>query len=176
MTTTRTATTEGDIRNRAWFAERLDAGDTIAAIGEQAGVSRQTASSWGKRHGLTGNKRAYTRPSVEQMTADYKRHGSIRPMSDEYGISPAVMRTWLFEAHVEVAEPRHGGGRPAANVDVSQIHQLRNDGATWHEIADQLGVSYETARRKGQEHHHQQRRSASVPTPTEVAVNQPRLF
>ena len=47
------------IDDRDWCAARLAAGDTVAAIGQAAGVSRQTASAWLKRHGLQANHRPH---------------------------------------------------------------------------------------------------------------------
>jgi len=137
-----------DVRDRDWVAARLDAGDTVTAIADQAGVSRQTASSWLKRHGLTATKKPLDRPSAEQMAADYERIGSIRPMATEYNISAAVMRTWLFEAGVETNDARSTAGRPRrVVVDVKAVNALRAEGQTWHDIGEQLGVSSETARR-----------------------------
>ena len=75
------------IDDRDWCAARLAAGDTVAAIGQAAGVSRQTASAWLKRHGLQANHRPHERPGVEQLTADYGRTRSMRKLAAEYGIS-----------------------------------------------------------------------------------------
>lgn len=137
-----------DIRDPVWVAERLESGDTVAAIAEVAGVSRQTASSWLKRHGLSATKQPLRRPSVEQMAADYERFGSIRPMATAYGISPSVMRTWLFEAGVELNPAGSSGGRPRLDVDLDEAKRLRRDGRTLTDIATRLGVSYETLRRR----------------------------
>ena len=141
------STTAPDVRDRDWVAARLDAGDTVTSIAAQAGVSRQTASTWLGRHGLSMTTRHDNRPSPEQLAADYERVGSIRPLATEYEISPAVMRTWLFQAGVEMAEPSVSGGRHRADVDVEQVHKFRQDGWTWQKIADHFGVAYETVRR-----------------------------
>lgn len=138
-----------DIRDADWVAERLGAGDTVTAIAEAAGVSRQTASSWLKRHGLSATKQPLPRPSADQMAADYARVGSIRPLAAEYGISPAVMRTWLFEASVEMSPPGTSGGRPrTVHIDVAHAARLRDAGHTITEIAAKLDVPYETLRRR----------------------------
>lgn len=134
-----------DIRDADWVAGRLDDGDTVTAIAEAAGVSRQTASTWVKRHGLAVPHKALPRPPSEQMAADYERVGSIRPLATEYGISSAVMRTWLFEAGVDLKTR----GRPrTVDVDVDQAARLRNEGRTIAEIATELDVPYETLRRR----------------------------
>lgn len=135
-----------DISNSAWVKQRLDAGDTVTAIAQAAGVSRQTASSWLKRHGLTATKRPYERPSTEQMAADYARHGSIQPMATEYEISKAVMRTWLFEAGIERNAPSPGAA--PTPLDLEQVRRLRDNGATWATIAERFEVSAETLRRR----------------------------
>jgi transposase-like protein len=136
---------ETRIDDRAWCAERLAAGDTVAAIGEAAGVSRQTASAWLKRHGLQANHQPHERPGVEQLRADYERTRSMRKLAAEYGISPAVMRTWLFEASID---PLGTPGRPTVDVDVDDVGARRQRGETWASIADELGVSVETLRRR----------------------------
>ena len=136
---------ESRIDDREWCAGRLAAGDTVAAIGQAAGVSRQTASAWLKRHGLQANHRPRDRPGVEQLTVDYGRTRSMRKLAAEYGISPAVMRTWLFEAGVD---PLGTPGRPPVDVDVDAVRARRQRGETWVSIAGALGVSVETLRRR----------------------------
>ena len=133
------------IDDRDWCTARLAAGDTVAAIGQAAGVSRQTASAWLKRHGLQANHRPHERPGVEQLTADYGRTRSMRQLAAEYGISSAVMRTWLFEAGVD---PLGTPGRPTVAVDVEHVRARRDRGETWMSIAEQLGVSVETLSRR----------------------------
>jgi len=133
------------IDDRDWCTARLAAGDTVAAIGQAAGVSRQTASAWLKRHGLQANHRPHERPGVDQLTADYGRTRSMRKVAAEYGISSAVMRTWLFEAGVD---PLGTPGRPTVAVDVDDVRARRDRGETWMSIAEQLVVSVETMRRR----------------------------
>src|SRR5215218_1551767 len=119
---------EPRIDDRDWCASRLAAGDTVAAIGAAAGVSRQTASAWLKRHGLQANHRPLERPSVDTLAADYGRTRSIRKLAVEYGISSAVMRTWLFEAGID---PLGTPGRPATiDVDVDDVRARRARGDT----------------------------------------------
>ena len=136
---------EERIDDRDWCAARLAAGDTVAAIGQAAGVSRQTASAWLKRHGLQANHQPRTRPDATQLAADYERTRSMRKLAAEYAISPAVMRTWLFEAGID---PLGTAGRPAVAVDVDDVRARRERGETWAAIADELGVSVETVRRR----------------------------
>ena len=136
---------EARIDDRDWCAQRLGAGDTVAAIGAAAGVSRQTASGWLKRHNLQANHRPRVRPSVEQMSADYDRTRSIRALAGEYGISAAVMRTWLFEAGID---PLGTPGRPRVEVDVGLVRERRGRGETWARIAGELGVGVDTLRRR----------------------------
>jgi hypothetical protein len=136
---------EARIDDREWCASRLAAGDTVAAIGQAAGVSRQTASAWLKRHRLHANHRPHDRPGVEQLTADYRRTRSMRKLAAEYGISPAVVRTWLFEAGID---PLGTPGRPTVDVDVDDVRARRDRGETWVSIAEQVGVSVETLRRR----------------------------
>ena len=124
---------EARIDDREWCAGRLAAGDTVAAIGQAAGVSRQTASAWLKRHGLQANHRPHDRPGVEQLTADYGRTRSMRKLAAEYGISSAVMRTWLFEAGID---PLGTPGRPTVDVDVDDVRARRDRGETWVSIAE----------------------------------------
>ena len=69
----------------------------------------------------------------------------MRKLAAEYGISPAVMRTWLFEAGID---PVGTPGRPAAAVDVDDVRARRTRGDTWPAIAKELGVSVETLRRR----------------------------
>lgn len=135
------------IDDREWFAARLAAGDTVAAIGQAAGVSRQTASSWLKRHGLQANHQPRHRPDAAQLAADYERTRSMRTLAAEYGISSAVMRTWLFEAGVG---PLGTAGRPAVTVDVDDVRARRARGETWAAIASELGVSVDTLRRRAE--------------------------
>ena len=136
---------EPQIDDRDWCAARLAAGDTVAAIGQAAGVSRQTASSWLKRHGLQANHQPRQRPEPAQLAADYERTRSMRTLATEYGISSAVMRTWLFEAGVG---PLGTAGRPAMALDLDDVRERRARGQTWAAIADELGVSVETLRRR----------------------------
>src|SRR5690606_14838648 len=107
----------------------LAAGDTIAAIGKAAGVSRQTASGWLKRHGLAANNtRTHQRPSAEQLATDYERTESIRALAAEYGISHAAMRTWLFEAGID---PIGTPGRPRLEIDLDDVRARRARGDSW---------------------------------------------
>ena len=141
-----TGTMETRIEDREWCAARLAAGDTVAAIGAAAGVSRQTASAWLKRHGLQATRQPRQRPPREQMATDYERTRSIRRLADEYSISPAVMRTWLFEAGID---PLGTAGRPpAATIDTHVVTERRRQGDTWTAIAADLGVSVDTLRRR----------------------------
>lgn len=133
------------IDDRDWCAARLADGDTVATIGEAAGVSRQTASAWLKRHGLQANHRPRARPTPEQMATDYERTRSIRKLAVEYGISPAVMRTWLFEAGID---PLGEAGRPRVEFDVDDVRLRRGRGESWASIAEEVGVSAETVRRQ----------------------------
>lgn len=142
-----TVSTSPDVRDRDWVAGRLDAGDTITSIAEQSGVSRQTASTWVGRHGLSPTAHHDSRPTPEQLAADYERVGSLRPLAAEYDISHTALRTWLFQAGVEMAEPSVSGGRHRADLDADEIRKLRADGWTWKKIADHFGVAYETVRR-----------------------------
>jgi Homeodomain-like domain len=99
----------GQLGDRAWCARQLAAGDTVAAIAKKCHVSLQTASAWLKRHGLRANHQPYERPDTAQMAATYARLQSIRKLGTHYGISLAVMRTWLFEAGIA---PLGTPGRP----------------------------------------------------------------
>ena len=54
---------------------------------QAAGVSRQTASAWLKRHGLQANHRPLRAAVGRQLAADYERTRSIRKLAVEYGIS-----------------------------------------------------------------------------------------
>lgn len=136
---------EPRIADPAWCAARLEAGDTVAAIGEAAGVSRQTASAWLKRHGLQANHRPKKRPPVEQMAADYERTRSIARLADEYGISKAVMHTWLFEAGID---PLGTPGPARAELDVEAVQARRARGESWTAIAADLEISGEQLRRR----------------------------
>ncbi|HWL44578.1 MAG TPA: hypothetical protein VNQ73_16680 [Ilumatobacter sp.] len=134
------------IEDRDWCEARLAAGDTVAALGTAAGVSRQTANAWLKRHGLQASRGQRPRPAPEQMASDYERTRSMRRLADEYGISPAVMRTWLFEAGIE---PLGTAGRPrVATIDPELVVKRRQRGDTWAAIAADLGVSVDTLRRR----------------------------
>lgn len=42
---------------------------------------------------------------------------------------------------------KHPGGRPRLGVDTEAARRMRQDGASWAEIAEPLGVSRTTARR-----------------------------
>jgi transposase-like protein len=79
------------------------------------------------------------------MSADYDRTRSIRALAGEYGISPAVMRTWLFEAGID---PLGIPGRPRVEVDVGLVRERRGRGDTWSQIAADLGVGVDTLRRR----------------------------
>lgn len=136
---------EPRIDDREWCASRLAAGDTVAAIGAAAGVSRQTASGWLKRHGLQANHRPLERPGTDRLAADYARTRSIRKLAVEYGISPAVTRTWLFEAGID---PLGTPGRPARDFDVEAARRRREQGESWAAIAEDLGVAADTVRRR----------------------------
>ena len=136
---------EARIDDRDWCATRLAAGDTVAAIGQAAGVSRQTASAWLKRHGLHANHQSRPRPQPAQLAADYERTRSMRKLADEYGISTAVMRTWLFEAGVD---PVGTAGRPWVAVDTDDVRARRARGETWAAIAAELNVSVDTLLRR----------------------------
>ena len=81
------------------------------------------------------------------MEADYERTRSMRTLAAEYGISSAAMRTWLFEAGVD---PVGTAGRPAVAVDVDDVRARRARGETWVAIADELGVSVDTLRRRAE--------------------------
>ena len=136
---------EARIDDRAWCAAQLAAGETVAAIGQAAGVSRQTASSWLKRHGLQANHQPKPRPGAAQLATDYERTRSMRKLAAEYRISSAVTRTWLFEAGIQ---PLGTSGRPTLDIDVDDVRARRGRGESWSAIADALGVSVSALRRR----------------------------
>lgn len=108
-------------------------------------MSRQTASSWLKRHGLQANHRPHQRPDPAELAADYRLTRSIRRLADQFGISSAVMRTWLFEAGIE---PLGKAGRPRMNIDIDDVRARRARGDSVQKLAEQLDVSPDTIRRR----------------------------
>ena len=138
-------TTQDRISDRAWCAQRLAAGDTVASIARACDVSRQTASAWLKRHGLRANHQPHDRPDTAELAAAYGNARSMRKLATHYRISPAVMRTWLFEAGIE---PLGTPGRPQLDLDLDDLRARRARGDTWKAIANDLGVAPETLRRR----------------------------
>jgi len=69
---------------------------------------------------------------------------SMRKLATHYRISPAVMRTWLFEAGIKPQTP----GRPQLEVDLDAVREGRARGDTWKAIANNLVVAPETLRRR----------------------------
>jgi transposase-like protein len=133
------------IDDPTWCAHRLEAGDTVAAFATACGVSRQTASSWLKRHGLHANHRPHPRPDRAELAVGYEDTKSIRQLASRHGISTAVMRTWLFQAGISpIGKP----GRPALNLDLNDLGERRARGETLHSIATELCVSPHTLRRR----------------------------
>jgi hypothetical protein len=51
------------IRDRGWVQARLNEGATVLALAAAAGVSRQTAAQWLRRHHLHAASRRHVRPS-----------------------------------------------------------------------------------------------------------------
>jgi hypothetical protein len=136
-------TSSARISDPAWCAQRLAEGNTVAAIATASNVSRQTASSWLKRHGLRANHHPYTRPDTAELAAGYQAARSIRSLAIRFGISASVMRTWLFEAGIEsIGRP----GRPALDIDLDDVRSRRARGDAFHKIGRELGVSAETLR------------------------------
>jgi hypothetical protein len=128
-----------------WCAQRLAAGDTVAAIAAAGAVTRQTASSWLKRHGLQANHHPHTRPSPADLACDYQDTRSIRKLAARYEISAAVMRTWLFQAGIE---PVGKAGRPMLVLDLDDVRTRRERGDALQKIGMELGVSTDTLRRR----------------------------
>jgi hypothetical protein len=138
-------TTQHGISDRGWCAQRLAAGDTVASIARACDVSRQTASAWLKRHGLRANHQPYDRPDTAALADAYVNARSMRKLATHYRISPAAMRTWLFEAGIE---PLGTSGRPQLDLDLDDLRARRVRGDTWKAIANDLGVAPETLRRR----------------------------
>jgi hypothetical protein len=56
----------------------------------------------------------------------------MRKLAAQYGISPAVTRTWLFEAGIT---PVGAPGRPRLDIDVVKLTERRARGDPWTMIA-----------------------------------------
>ena len=133
---------DSPIRDRAWVAARLDAGETVTAIAAAARVSRQTAHTWIKRHGLHGHPQAKPRPSKRELAALYKRHRSAAKVAEELEVAPGTAHRWLIEAGVALPAP----GPPRRTLDLAAARRRRAAGATYAELAAEFGVSPETIR------------------------------
>ena len=130
------------IRDREWVRRRLDAGDTVAELAAAAGVSRQTASSWLRRHGLKANKQPVERPSPSELLAAYERAGSTTALGEQLGVSQAAASRWLIEAGI-ATRPQ---ARPRKAVSGAEVRRRRSAGESWAEIAAALDISVSTAR------------------------------
>lgn len=136
------------IEDREWVAQRLNEGGSVTAIADLAGVSRQTAHTWVRRHGLTPNPRGRQRPSPAQLQADYEEAGSVSELASRYGIPRGTVQMWLRESGADTSAGRQRTGRPAVAIDTDAVSARRERGDTWHAIAADLGVSVQTLRRR----------------------------
>ncbi|MCW3022911.1 MAG: hypothetical protein JWR30_2233 [Conexibacter sp.] len=100
---------------RAWLAERLEAGTSYEAIAREAGCSPSKVSYWAGKHGLTSAHvaRHAARGEIDelllrQMVAG---HFSIREIAETMERSAATIRHWLAKLGLETNPVQHS---PAA--------------------------------------------------------------
>lgn len=133
-----------DIRDRAWVQRRVDEGATVTAIAAEASVSRQTAHTWLRRHGIDLEKRKPARPERDELARLYYEHGSAAGVARELGVATGTAWRWITAAGIDPQPP----GRPDVPLDVERITRQRRDGASWAAIAAEHGVSVSTLQRR----------------------------
>jgi transposase-like protein len=100
---------------RAWLAQRLEAGASYETIAREAGCSPSKVSYWAGKHGLTS---AHTRRHAARGALDEQLlrqlvsgHFSIREIAETMDRSPATIRHWLAKLGLETDPVQHS---PAA--------------------------------------------------------------
>jgi Helix-turn-helix domain len=104
---------------RAWLAERLEAGASIVAIAREVGRDPSTVSYWARKHGLTSTHAARhaARGPIdgELLTEIVGCELSIRDIADVFGRSTASIRHWLAKHEITTGtSARRGAGTVAS--------------------------------------------------------------
>jgi transposase-like protein len=105
------------IRDRAWVQARLNEGATVVALAAAAGVSRQTASTWLRRHRLQVAPRRHVRPAPATLNQLYQAHGSVVAVATSLCVAPATAHRWLIDADVTLRPP--GGPRQVRDAPLA---------------------------------------------------------
>ncbi len=135
------------IEDATWVAGRLAAGATVSQIADAAGVSRQTASTWMRRHGLHANKQPHPRPSPEALAALLAECGTTVALAERLGVSQPTAARWLRESgHEPLARVK-----PRKPVTGTEVRRRRAAGETWEQIATALGIAVTTAHERAAE-------------------------
>jgi transposase-like protein len=103
---------------RAWLAERLEAGASYEAIAREAGCSPSKVSYWAGKHGLTSAHREQhaARGDIDEVfLRELAAKGrSIRAMAKALDRSPTTVRHWLAKLEIRTsAAVRRAEGRAA---------------------------------------------------------------
>ena len=115
----------------------------MADIAAAAGVSRQSATSWLRRHGLQANHRRVERPSTSELVAMLSATGSREALAAHLHVTRPTVSRWLLEAGIQPGK----SGRPAHAIDSADVQRRRDNGETWAAIAGVYGVSVNTVQR-----------------------------
>jgi hypothetical protein len=135
---------DGLIQNRAWVARQLEQGHSVTEIARLAGVSRQTASTWIRRHGLASTAPSRGRPSPSRLRALYRQSGSVAGVGKELGVTKGTAHRWLAEAGVELAQE---GARGLPRPTPGQLQRLHAQHGTQKAVAESLNVTLRTVQR-----------------------------
>ena len=134
----------GLIEDGAWVQRQLEQGASVTGLAELAGVTRQTASTWIRRHGLAAPGTSAHRPSRSRLAALYHRYGTAAAVGKELNVTKATAHRWLVEAGVQMApEGARGRGRPSD----TELRRLYHERGTQKAVAESLGVTLRTVQR-----------------------------
>ena len=126
----------GLIEDGAWVQRQLEQGASVTGLAELAGVTRQTASTWIRRHGLAAPGASAHRPSRSRLAALYHRYGTAAAVGKELNVTKATAHRWLVEAGVQMApEGARGRGRPSD----TELRRLYHERGTQKAVAESLG-------------------------------------
>ena len=109
---------------RAWLAERLEAGVSIEAIAREVGRHPSTVSYWARKHGLTSShaaRHAARGPIERELLAEIVAcRLSIRDMAEVFERSPTTIRRWLAKHGITPApSARRGAGAIASAAETA---------------------------------------------------------
>ena len=123
---------------------QLAQGHSVTEVARLASVSRQTASTWIRRHGLATPSATSTRPTPARLRALYREQASAAGVGGALNVPKATAHRWLVEAGVELANE---GARAMPRPSDDQLRRLYKRHGTQRAVAESLDVTLRTVQR-----------------------------